>query len=499
MQGCQAGPGLVRRHRRLGDSDGLVDEATANTHASVQILIAVRRMEVRATAATEVGSMSSTARALCRVPLIACALCAAMDARALQCATATPIEFDGTGFAANAPLERLEVRSGRPGAADWKWGLGTNTQLTGSFVSSTSPNWVSGQALNWRLTIDSSGSGTIVVSNGTTPVFSRTFVSSPPGLRNGNAVRAYVKATADAGTATIAATVTSVNGKPVALSLVTPGTSQFAELSRYLYYPEMRAALALEGTVRLTFSGASPPNGSRLNFLVTAGNVPCESAGAPPNITQPSPSAGAVLAADELPQIAASFATDRAPIDPGSVRISVDNVDVTAAAVITAGGIAYGPTAALTEGAHQVTISVADTAATPASLTWQFTTRSAPEIPDATPQIIATTNPRPRILARFTDVGSGIDPTSVQLTLNGADVTPLATITSSAAWFIPTNPLTPGVQNVAAIVKDRAGNAATRTWTFRVIELSPPVPEGGDRVSPLELLPMQLQPIEPAP
>ena len=41
-----------------------------------------------------------------------------------QC-SATPTEVNGTSFTANNTLERLEGRSGKPGAADWEWGLGS--------------------------------------------------------------------------------------------------------------------------------------------------------------------------------------------------------------------------------------------------------------------------------------------------------------------------------------------------------------------------------------
>ena len=69
-----------------------------------------------------------------------------------QC-SATPAEVNGMSFTANNTLERLEGRSGNPGAADCEWGLGYNTQLSGGFVKGEW-TWVSGKAYSFSLTYD---------------------------------------------------------------------------------------------------------------------------------------------------------------------------------------------------------------------------------------------------------------------------------------------------------------------------------------------------------
>ncbi len=38
----------------------------------------------------------------------------------------------------------------------------------------------------------------------------------------------------------------------------------------------MRTGFTVEGTVKLTFTGSAPPQGSRLNLMVNAGNIACE-------------------------------------------------------------------------------------------------------------------------------------------------------------------------------------------------------------------------------
>lgn len=412
---------------------------------------------------------------------------------ALTCTSAAPIEFDGTGFVANASLERLEVRSGRPGSADWKWGLGANTQQAGSFALSYTPNWVSGKVFDWTLTLDAAGNGTISVRDPAGPIFSKTFTANGSlQVRTGNALRFYAKSTADAGSATVAATVTAVNGLPISIALGTPGNSQFSEINRYVFFPALKASTTVSGTVRLTYGGTAPPSGSRLNFIVWAGNVQCDAAGTPPTVVNPIPADGTVLPADSVAPISAAFQAGSAPIDATTARLLVDGADVSATAVVTASGIAYTPPQPLTEGTHQVSVSIDDQGGRSTSLTWTYVTRTPPEVQDATPQGTTTTNTRPRVAVRMSDIGSGIDPTSARLLMNGADVTAEATVSAGEISYVPATPLPQGTQSVALTVRDKAGNSTSRAWSFRILVPAPTPPLAGDRGSieaPTLLLP----------
>ncbi|MEA2554119.1 MAG: hypothetical protein QOJ65_2295 [Fimbriimonadaceae bacterium] len=76
---------------------------------------------------------------------------------------------------------------------------------------------------------------------------------------------------------------------------------------------------------------------------------------------------------------------------------------------------------------------------------------------------------RPTISAVFDDtVGSGIDPSSVRLTLDGRDVTPDATVTANFISYTPAVGLDARRHDVKLTGLDMAGNRVTKTWSFRV-------------------------------
>jgi hypothetical protein len=92
----------------------------------------------------------------------------------------------------------------------------------------------------------------------------------------------------------------------------------------------------------------------------------------------------------------------------------------------------------------------------------------APLISDMTPgngdRITERNNTR--ISAHFSDEGSGIDPQSVRLRLNGRDVTADARVNEDRVVF--RDDLDPGRYTAELTVRDRAGNSSTKAWTFDV-------------------------------
>ena len=88
------------------------------------------------------------------------------------------------------------------------------------------------------------------------------------------------------------------------------------------------------------------------------------------------------LFSGQTPVISASYAdyADQSEIDPASVRLLVDSVDVTAQAVVDSQTIQYTPAAALGEGPHSVSLSVADQWGYAATdpFNWTFTVDTLP-------------------------------------------------------------------------------------------------------------------------
>ena len=75
----------------------------------------------------------------------------------------------------------------------------------------------------------------------------------------------------------------------------------------------------------------------------------------------------------------------------------------------------------------------------------------------------------PLIYAQFTDgSGVGADPNSVKVTVDGKDVTGDAAVTASLFTYKPAEALASGGHTVAVTVADKAGNATTASWGFKV-------------------------------
>ncbi|MHB1001075.1 MAG: copper amine oxidase N-terminal domain-containing protein [Armatimonadota bacterium] len=101
---------------------------------------------------------------------------------------------------------------------------------------------------------------------------------------------------------------------------------------------------------------------------------------------------------------------------------------------------------------------------------------------DVNPPAIKNTMPQPGssiaqrtpgISATFDDgSGSGIDPSSFKLTVNGKDITNNLNVTSTFASYIPDKPLDYGIKTISIAISDKAGNTAKSNWEFTIKEAS---------------------------
>jgi len=83
-------------------------------------------------------------------------------------------------------------------------------------------------------------------------------------------------------------------------------------------------------------------------------------------------------------------------------------------------------------------------------------------------------NPRPNISAEYVDEGIGVSTQDSRMFIDGADITPQAQFSANKIVYVPATPLADGTHKVKLDVVDRAGNAATASWTF-VIHTKAPV------------------------
>ncbi len=189
----------------------------------------------------------------------------------------------------------------------------------------------------------------------------------------------------------------------------------------------------------------------------------------PPTVAITAPAAGSFLAT-ATPTVTATYTDAGSGIDPASVRLAVDGVDVTAQAQVTASGLTFTPAAPLAEGGHSVTLTVNDRAGNPAQAARGFGT-------DTVAPALAITSPADQTGAgtlaldvglTFSDAGSGIDPASLKLAIDDIDESPACTLAgATAACHVPD--LQSGTHTVLAEIHDRAGNAATSSSSVSLL------------------------------
>ena len=113
--------------------------------------------------------------------------------------------------------------------------------------------------------------------------------------------------------------------------------------------------------------------------------------------------------------------------------------------------------------------------------------------PDILPPVInniapingsTTPDAQPSISAIFSDDASGIDITSVKVTLDGNDITSQSTVTEASVTFTPATDLADGQHTVIFTVSDIAGNAGNEQTTF-TISVPTPIPTTTPVITPI--------------
>jgi len=178
-----------------------------------------------------------------------------------------------------------------------------------------------------------------------------------------------------------------------------------------------------------------------------------------------------------MTMISADLADEGSGVNISSVSISVDEMDVTDKSTVTASRVWYTPIEALSYESHIAQVTVEDNYGNKEAKSWSFKISSdsePPEIMDLRPQNGSTISEiRPLIGASLKDEDSGVDATSVALTVDGSNVTENASVFPNKIWYTIQRPLAAGRHSVSMKVKDLQGNAAERTWSFLLEEQRP--------------------------
>jgi hypothetical protein len=156
-------------------------------------------------------------------------------------------------------------------------------------------------------------------------------------------------------------------------------------------------------------------------------------------------------------------------VDLGGIRLLVDGADVTGDAMIYPDYLMQIQASALPEGVHTIAVYVPDAVGNTATAEWNFTVDTkAPVITVVAPAGGSYTCSLPEVAASYSDGGSGIDPASVRISVDGIDVTSSASVTQTGITYAPASPIADGTHTASVTVSDNAGNTATATWSFYV-------------------------------
>jgi fibronectin type 3 domain-containing protein len=122
------------------------------------------------------------------------------------------------------------------------------------------------------------------------------------------------------------------------------------------------------------------------------------------------------------------------------------------------------------EGHYALSIIAEDRAVNAAKIDLEFTIDKTPPtviiISPASGSQIDTSNPQ--ISLEYSDSVSGIDVSTVTLTVDNMDISPDAHITETGITYLPLTSLQEGAHTVGISVSDKAGNIAVQTTTFTI-------------------------------
>jgi hypothetical protein len=190
-----------------------------------------------------------------------------------------------------------------------------------------------------------------------------------------------------------------------------------------------------------------------------------------PTITDIQPANQSIVGSSS-PTIEALY-SDVSSIDPATVTITLDGVDVTADSIVTPGGVTYYPPLPIAEGPHTVRVQAGDVAVptNTAAVVWAFIVDTqGPVLSNYQPANGSTTgDATPIISVTYTDT-YGVNMSSVVLEVDGLDVTAQATVEYDRVTYLPPSPMVDGLHDVDISVTDNSSpaNWAKNFWSFTI-------------------------------
>jgi hypothetical protein len=193
------------------------------------------------------------------------------------------------------------------------------------------------------------------------------------------------------------------------------------------------------------------------------------------HVSQPAPNA---IVASSTPQVSVDY-SDIAGVNTSTLRVFVNGADATtlfSVGVSSATGQLSG-SFSLPDGQNTIVAQVANLAGTVGTATSTF-------VIDTTPPTLAfqapparTNSNTPTVTLSYSDAGSGVNPFSLTVAVDGMDVSTLIAPGAGSATGVLqlTPPLPDGTHQLSATITDRAGNKSQPATLSFVVDTKPPV------------------------
>lgn len=195
-----------------------------------------------------------------------------------------------------------------------------------------------------------------------------------------------------------------------------------------------------------------------------------------PEIAVVAPAENPVIG-DTTPAIELTYSDAVSGIDPDTLRVTIDGLDLTSTCTVSETSTRCEPPE-LADGPHEIVAAVADRAGNLGTAALQFDL-----ISDTEPPSILIRQPQGAVLfnedqtivvVEYGDDASGVDPGTLRVVLDETDLTSFCDIGPSSAECL-SQTLSEGPHSIAAGVRDQAGNMGTAGSEFLLrFDLDPP-------------------------
>jgi len=175
--------------------------------------------------------------------------------------------------------------------------------------------------------------------------------------------------------------------------------------------------------------------------------------------------------ANRFVTISAQF-THRA--EPGTVRVWLDDNNISSRTATSANGFSYKPPAPLDFGSHRVRVAGRGGDGATFDRTWSFSVAGAPQ-PPTNPIDLRAKQPTPgasmanRFVVISAEFTRAVDPDSVRVLLDGNNITSRSGVSATGFSYKPPAPLDFGSHTVRVTGRGPAGGSPfDRSWSFSV-------------------------------